>query len=89
MRVPDYEVARGRPHYAIPGVATSPDESLSQEETTRLVLRESFRAIDRFNETSSVKLTSVGVAALSLGLDKLRAGEAVELLSDAYLSSVA
>jgi hypothetical protein len=89
VEVPDYEVARGRPRYAIPGVATSPDESLNPTETTRLVLRESFKAIHHFNETSPMKLRSVGVAALSLGLEKLRAGEAMELLSDAYLSPVA
>jgi hypothetical protein len=89
VKMPDYEVAKGRPQYAIPGVATSPDESLNPVDTTRLVLRESFKAILHFNETSPIKLKAVGVPALSLGLDKLRAGEAMELLSDAYLSSIA
>jgi hypothetical protein len=88
VKMPDYEIARGRPKYAIPGVATSPDESLSPAETTRLVLRESFKAIHQFNEASPIKLKKVGVPTLSLGLEKLLAGGAAELLSDAYLSAV-
>jgi hypothetical protein len=88
VKMPDHEIARGRPHYAIPGVATSPDESTNPVDTTRLVLRESFKAIRQFNETSPTKLKKVGVVALSLGLEKLRAGEAMELLSDAYLSPI-
>jgi hypothetical protein len=89
VRMPDAEVARGRPKYAIPGVATFPDETLNPVETTTLVLRESFKAIRQFNEASPIKLKAVGVAALSLGLEKLRAGEAMELLSNAYLATVA
>jgi hypothetical protein len=88
IKMPDYEVERGRPPYAIPGVATSPDEALDPAETTRLVLRESLKAIHCFNETSPIKLKSVGASALSLGLDKLRAGEAIELLGEAFLSPV-
>jgi hypothetical protein len=88
VKMPDYEVARGRPQYAIPGIAISPDESLNPIDTTRLVLRESFKAMRQFNEVSPVKLKAVGVSALSLGLDKLRPDEAGELIRDAYLSSV-
>jgi hypothetical protein len=87
IKMPESEVARGRPQFAIPGVATSPNESLNPVETTRLILRESFKAIQQFNDASPVKLEKVGVAALSLGLEKLRSGEAMELLRDAYLSS--
>lgn len=74
IEVPEYEIAKGRPKYAIPGVATEPGESLNPIETTRLVLRESFRAIDQFNQTTSTKLRAIGAASLSLGLDKLQPG---------------
>jgi hypothetical protein len=87
VKMPDADVVRGRPRYAIPGVATLPNESLNPVDTTRLVLRESFKAIRKFNETSSIKLKRIGVAALSLGLEKLSAGEATELLNEAYLTS--
>lgn len=83
INMPDAEVARGRPKYAIPGIAISPDESLSPVETTRLVLRESFKAIRNFNQMSSDSMKTVGVTALGLGLDKLSAAEAVKLLTEA------
>jgi hypothetical protein len=89
VQTPAYEVAQGRPQYAIPGVAISPGETLAPIDVTRLVLQESFKAIHRFNETSPVKLRSVLAPAISLGLDNLRPGEAMDILSDAYLSQVA
>jgi hypothetical protein len=86
VRMPEAEVARGRPQYAIPGVAISAHESLTPTATAQLVLLESFKAIQAFNDANPIKLKTVGVPALSLGLDQLRAGEAMELLSAAYLS---
>jgi len=88
VKTPDYEVARGRPNYAIPGVATVPGESLDPMDCTRLVLRESFHAIHLFNQTNKIKLAKIGAPSLSLGLNKLKAGEALALLSEAYLESV-
>ncbi|HEY0795916.1 MAG TPA: hypothetical protein VGD64_09070 [Acidisarcina sp.] len=89
VRMPAYKVVQGHPRYAIPGVAIAPGESLNTVETTRLILRESFKAIDRFNESNPVKLKSFGADAVSMGLDQLRAGEATQLLSEAYVTAVA
>jgi hypothetical protein len=89
VKVPDDEIASGRPQYAIPGVAINPGESLDPIECTRLVLRESFRAIDVFNETSTRPLAKIAAVSTSLGFDKLENGQAGVLLSEAYrLSSV-
>lgn len=82
IEMPEYEVAKGRPQFAIPGVATEPGESLDPVATTRLVLRASFSAIDHFNQTSQTKLRAIGAASLSLGLDKLQPGEALALLKE-------
>lgn len=84
VKMPDYEIAKGRPEFAIPGVATSMDETLSPISTTRLVLTESFKAIRQFNSTSSIKLRSVAAVTLSLGLDKLRSEDALLLLREAF-----
>ncbi len=84
--MPDQEIARGRPRYAIPGVATLPGESLDPVAATRLVLQESFKAISLFNKIGLVKLRSVGAPALSLGFDKLQDGEALALLGESYRS---
>jgi hypothetical protein len=89
VTMPGTEVTKGRPRFAIPGVATSPGESLNPVDATRLVLRESLTAIHRFNETSPIKLKAVAAPSGSLGLDKLKAGQARELLSSEYLLSVA
>ena len=67
IKMPDYEVARGRPRYGIPGIATSSHESLKPVDCTRLIFRESFRAIHRFNEANSPKLMKVAASSLSLG----------------------
>ncbi len=82
IEMPAHEIARGRPRYGIPGVATLPSESLDPIATTRLVLQESFLAIYQFNETSPVKLKSIGAPVLSLGFDKLPPGEVMTLLSE-------
>ena len=67
VKMPDYEVARGRPPYAIPNVAISPGEFLNPTETTQLILRESFKAIHCFNEAGPPKLRAVCVSTFSLG----------------------
>ncbi len=82
VKMPDYEIARGRPKYAIPGVATSPNSYLSPSETTRLILRESVKAINRFNRENAIPLQTIGVTSLRLGLDKLRPGEAIEIFTE-------
>ena len=84
VKTPDYEVQRGRPLFAIPGIATSASEVLSPRQTTHLVLHESFKAIQDFNEASSKELRFVGAAAASLGLEKLNKGDARELLREAF-----
>ena len=84
--MPEEEIARGRPEYAIPGVAIKPREVLTPEQATRLVLSASFEAIREFNRDRSIKLTRIGAVTTSLGLDKLKSGEAFTLLSEAYRS---
>jgi hypothetical protein len=86
VMMPKDEVASGRPEYAIPGVAIKPREVLTPEQATRLVLSASFEAIREFNRDRSIKLTSIGADTISLGLDKLKSGEAFALLSEAYRS---
>jgi hypothetical protein len=84
IEVPKKEIARGRPPHAIPGVATVPGEQLSPKECVRLVLRESFRAIHNLNQANSQVLLKIGALSSSLGLDRLEAGEALAVLSEAY-----
>ncbi len=86
VKMPDDEVARGRPPFAIPGVAISPGEVLGPVECTRLVLRESFRAINGFNQASERPLKNIGAVSSSLGFDNLKIGQTVKLLSEAYAS---
>jgi|HubBroStandDraft_5_1064220.scaffolds.fasta_scaffold241222_2 hypothetical protein len=84
VRMPEYEVQRGRPQFAIPGIALSDSEVLSPKQTTRLILHESFKAIQYFNETNSIELKSVGAAAASLGLERLNHGDARDILREAF-----
>jgi hypothetical protein len=84
IKVPSFEIARGRPDYAIPGVAIKPNEELAPQDSTRLVLRETLRALKAFNRGNKHRLTKVGAPSLSLGFDKLARGEARSLLSEAY-----
>jgi hypothetical protein len=81
VKMPDYEVAQGRPPYAIPGIAIAPGESLDPLSATRRILRESFKAIRQFNQASPIKLTSIGVV---VSLRLIKAGESIALLRDAY-----
>jgi hypothetical protein len=87
VKMPEDMIALGRPQYAIPGVATYPREVLTPAECARLVLRESFRAIDFFNRTNSQALTKIGAVSSSLCLTKLKTGEALEILREAYSHS--
>jgi hypothetical protein len=84
ITIPDYEVARGMPLHAIPGVAVKPFESLSPTERTRLTLRESCRAIHEFNDSSVQKLKKIGASSQMLGLDGLKEGEAAALIIEAW-----
>jgi hypothetical protein len=84
--MPKDEIALGRPPYAIPGVAIAPGEVLNPVETTRLVLRDTFRAIHIFNKNSECRVEKVAVVSSSLGLNRLKTGEALALLTDAFSS---
>jgi hypothetical protein len=84
--MPKDEIALGHPPYAIPGVAIARGEVLDPVETTGLVLRETFRAIHIFNKNSDRRVEKIAADSASLGLNKLKAGEALALLADAFSS---
>ena len=89
VKVPEFEITAGRPHYGIPGVAINPGDFLEPVACTRLVLRESFRAIDVFNRTSACPLQKICAVSSQLGLNELKQREAFVLLSEAYSLSFA
>ena len=67
------------------GVAIARGEVLDPVQTTRLILRETFRAIQKFNNNSDYRIEKVAAVSASLGINKLKAGEALVLLSESYL----
>jgi hypothetical protein len=86
VQMPKAEIALGRPPYAVPGVAIAHGEILDPVQTTRLVLKEILRAISIFNEKRDCRLEKIAAVSSSLGLDKLKTGEALALLTEAFSS---
>jgi hypothetical protein len=86
VEMPKDEIALGHPLYAIPGVAIARGEVLDPVEATRLVLKETFRAINIFNKNSDCRVEKIAADSTSLGLHKLKTGEALALLTEAFSS---
>ena len=82
LAMPASEVARGSPRFGKPRVALEPGESMEAQEQSELVLKESLKALRRFNERNSNRLRKVGAASVSLGLDKLESEQAIAILQD-------
>ncbi len=83
VRTPSFERERGRPDFAIPGVAIQPGEVLAPAEATTLILRESLLAVSRFNQHADGKIRRIGASSIGLGLDRLPVRQAILLLESA------
>ncbi len=87
IKMPDHQVAQGRPHYGIPGIPIAPDDELTAAETTRLILCSALDAVAVFNENSPTKLKNIGAVDLSLGLDELQPDQAFDIFESVFVTS--